>query len=116
MCPSNVNSNGTKPILGTGNKKWVSSIYVDNPSETELVVDALLSQKYNYDPAIYPNGNFGRINIGGAFMNDSSNHIKTMAEPYGGNVGFVDGHVEWRPFEQMQLRYEFFTRGPLWWW
>lgn len=119
LCPSSWNSNGSLPALGTGNKKWASSIYIDNPAETELIVDATLSQKFQYDIAIYPNGNFGKITVGGT-SSDMSNHIKTMAEPYGGNIGFVDGHVEWRPFEKMQLRH--ITSGnningdPRWWW
>ncbi len=111
------NNNGQLPILGTGNKKWVSSIYSD-PSETELVIDAIISQKRDYDPAIFPNGNFGRIYyLVSSPTNDSSSHLKTMTEPYGGNIGFVDGHVEWRPYNQMQLRHiSSGTPGPLWWW
>lgn len=117
------NSNGQLPILGSGNKKWVKTIYIEKPAETELIVDCLISQKRIYDPAIYPNGNFGQITVGGspsAGLYDMSNHIKTLKEPYGGNVGFVDGHVQWRSFEQMQLRH--ITSGnsptgdPRWWW
>ena len=30
-----------------------------------------------------------------------SAHMKTGTIPDGGNIGMVDGHVEWRPFPQM---------------
>lgn len=117
------NSNGQLPILGTGNKKWVYSICIENPPETELIVDALLSQTRKYDPAMFPNGNFGQITVGGipgVGFYDMSNHIKTLKEPYGGNIGFVDGHVEWRPFEKMQIRHitsnNYLNGDPHWWW
>jgi prepilin-type processing-associated H-X9-DG protein len=107
---------GALPILGTGNKQWVSTIFIDNPEETELITDAIMSQTYNYDSKIYPNGNFGQITTGG-ISRDSSSHLKSLKEPYGGNIGFVDGHVEWRPFEQMQLRLPTLYRfDPNWWW
>jgi prepilin-type processing-associated H-X9-DG protein len=109
------NSNGALPILGTGNKRWIKTIYIDSPSERELIVDALLSQKRDDDPIQFPNGNFSRITSGGN-PDDSSNHLKTMAEPYGGNVGFVDGHVQWRPFSQMQIRWQFGSSNPYFWW
>ncbi len=30
---------------------------------------------------------------------------KSDQEPYGGNIGMLDGHVEWRPFDDMEERY-----------
>ena len=117
------NNNGSLPILGTGNKQWATTMYVDKPSETELVVDAILSQVRGIDPILFPNGNFGTIMIGGnpsGGIADMSNHFKTPAQPYGGNIGFVDGHVEWRPFEKMQLRHITYGNDvngdPHWWW
>lgn len=106
MWPATWNSHGGAPILGSGNKRWVKTIYVDEPAETELVVDAIMSQ----------NGNFGKITVGGmpvfGFF-DSSSHLKTAREPAGGNIGFVDGHVQWRLFDEMEIRYQ---AGPYWWW
>jgi prepilin-type processing-associated H-X9-DG protein len=34
------------------------------------------------------------------------------AQPAGGNLAMMDGHVEWRPFEEMEPR----TRGPYFFW
>jgi prepilin-type processing-associated H-X9-DG protein len=128
---ANWNNNGTRPILGLdGNpdptKKWVKTIFVENPSETELVVDALLSVRDNfftgdtYDLNEFPNGNFGQITYGGMppmyGYFDGSSHLKSLKEPYGGNIGFVDGHVEWRDFKDMANRITTSSGGPLWWW
>ena len=30
---------------------------------------------------------------------DKTSHLKNEEEPFGGNIGFLDGHTEWRPFE-----------------
>ena len=53
---------------------------------------------------------FGTITAGGTWsaekIPDCSNHVKSDAEPYGGNIGFLDGHVEWRPFQDMEERYD----------
>ncbi len=102
------NINGKAAIKGPGNKKWVSSIFTVNPSETEMVIDAVMSDS---------SGNFGQIKCGGSpglgFF-DSSSHLKIFKQPYGSNIGFVDGHVEWRPFNQMYDRYGYTC--PRFWW
>jgi prepilin-type processing-associated H-X9-DG protein len=109
------------PIQGSGDKQWLGDINADNPDQAELVVDLTFSVAPR--PG-YPNGDFehiaGGIYLGssasglGAGFWDSSNHLKTIAEPWGGNIGFLDGHVDWRPFYQMERRY---SPSPLtWWW
>jgi prepilin-type N-terminal cleavage/methylation domain-containing protein/prepilin-type processing-associated H-X9-DG protein len=55
-------------------------------SATELVVD----------PTISYNGNYCHFDWGGPFNNRSA-HLDGCT-PAGGNILFVDGHVEWRPF------------------
>jgi prepilin-type processing-associated H-X9-DG protein len=115
------NNYGDNPVQGSGDKKYVKTIYVDNPSETELVVDIILSDKRTilWPQEEYPNGNFAILMCGGMpcpyCIPDTSNHLKTPREPYGINIGFVDGHVAWRPFSQMEIR---FGHGicPVCWW
>jgi len=36
-------------------------------------------------------------------------------QPAGGNLLFIDGHVDWRPFKQMKRRYYVFG-SPYWYW
>lgn len=78
-----------------GGKQWVrgfSSQY--NHAEQELTTDATLA-----------NGNdFSRI-VGGSPIPHRTAHLSSSLQPTGGNILFLDGHVAWRPFSQMQLRY-----------
>ncbi|MGO8698020.1 MAG: prepilin-type N-terminal cleavage/methylation domain-containing protein [Limisphaerales bacterium] len=37
----------------------------------------------------------------GAYKGHISAHLKNATVPEGGNIGMIDGHVEWRPFRQM---------------
>lgn len=48
---------------------------------------------------------------GGAATPHRPNHVDSSA-PRGGNIVFLDGHVEWRPFNEMSPR----TSGPTFWW
>ncbi len=116
------NSTGNRSKLplppGAEPWNWVSSISVTNPDKTELLTDITMSDIDAYVSSDYPNGNFAKIITGsaqGAYTGclDSTSHLKTEKEPYGGNIGFVDGHVEWRPFEKMIRRYK---SGPVFWW
>ena len=82
------------------NKMWISKLSdVERPTGTALVLD-------------------GTIEYGGAFdgygdIGLSSNHLTSNGAPAGGNILFVDGHVDWRPFSKMEPR---FTWGGIWWW
>ncbi len=47
--------------------------------------------------------------IPAAIKSFTSAHLANGRLPSGGNAGMLDGHVEWRPFSQFQVR----TTGPL---
>lgn len=46
----------------------------------------------------------GGFNISGKLKPHISAHMKSATVPDGANVGMIDGHVEWRPFNQMLNR------------
>jgi prepilin-type N-terminal cleavage/methylation domain-containing protein len=48
----------------------------------------------------------GGYSYGGAAKGHISAHLKTPTIPDGANEGMLDGHVEWRPFNQMVDRVE----------
>ncbi len=54
----------------------------------------------------YPtNLNYNWVDVDGGFpKHHLSAHLKSATIPDGGNVGMIDGHVEWRPFMQMICR------------
>lgn len=82
-------------------KKFVGRIDISRTSEAELVVD------FTYEPK---EGEFGIT----THLNPScTSHLYNGSKPAGGNVGFVDGHVEWRKFSEMCRR---FKGGGWFWW
>lgn len=63
---------------------------LSSPSAREVVTDIVAGDVNAMNPAA-PNGNFGA----------ATNHMKGKL-PAGGNVFFLDGHVEWRNFSEMK--------------
>jgi prepilin-type processing-associated H-X9-DG protein len=78
---------------------------------TEVVVDSVFSD--GPDPV-----NDNTVEVHGGLWGetppipDVTNHVG-RDKAKGGNIGFVDGHVEWRKFEDMQVR---IVPGPHHWW
>jgi len=98
--------------LGTPKKRWVKSLTEKQPSTTELVTDATLSNTSDADTADF------EFNEGGLFgcgIYDRTNHLKDH-RPWGGNILFLEGHVEWRPFKEMQVRFIASGGRPCHWW
>ncbi len=95
---------GRKVLGGPPVKQWVRRNNVRYPSEVELFADIVLSNNSDSDD---PDTSFSQI-AGNCYqiwrIYDSTNHLLRKTDPAGGNVVFVDNHVEWRQFEQMQQR------------
>jgi len=114
----NSQGNSVKPeIRGSGNKQWVRTTNMKRAAETELVIDVTLSDP-SFPSRDYPYGNFARIVAGsgqGQYTGyyDTTSHLRSDKESAGGNIGFTDGHVEWRNFKVMERRY---GNTPLHWW
>ena len=76
-------------------KEYQDRLNVKLAADKEIAMDAQLSQ----------NGDYYTVVGGFKVVPDHSNHIKAKGyKPYGGNILFLDGHAEWRPFEHMRLR------------
>jgi prepilin-type N-terminal cleavage/methylation domain-containing protein/prepilin-type processing-associated H-X9-DG protein len=80
-------------------KQWVVSAQDSQPASRELVVDSIMG-------VLSPNTKYGRNFAqcsGGIYdqykIYDTSSHLKNEYEPTGGNIVFLDGHTEWRPFK-----------------
>jgi prepilin-type N-terminal cleavage/methylation domain-containing protein/prepilin-type processing-associated H-X9-DG protein len=95
---------------GTPQKNWVKSTGVKQPSVTELVTDATLSTANSAETASFDRVAGGLYGMCGLY--DRTNHMNGT-RPDGGNILFVDGHTQWRPFGEMQMRY---TVPPYHWW
>jgi len=94
-------------FLGTGNKKFLKKLTASQSSRTELVLDATIS--------LTPEVGFERVSTweGGY---SRTNHLKHGTEPMGGNISFADGHVEWRRFDDMEVRWHPSSHYPYEWW
>lgn len=94
---------------GTPTKEWVRSLEDRNPSAKDLAVDATLQDS--------DSGSFVKVEAGGIWdtwsVYDRTNHIRRGSKPDGGNVLFLDGHLQWRPFSEMRNRA---GSDPLHWW
>jgi prepilin-type N-terminal cleavage/methylation domain-containing protein len=105
------NSGAKRPQIidtgrGDGPKSWVKTNREKDQGRRELVVDATLGQT---EPDTKHGYNFGTITVGGSWgtngIHDRTSHLKSDEEPQGGNIGFLDSHVAWRSFDQMERRY-----------
>jgi prepilin-type N-terminal cleavage/methylation domain-containing protein/prepilin-type processing-associated H-X9-DG protein len=80
-------------------KKWVKSTMDPMPALREVVVDSIMgvprsNTKYGRDFESVPGGIYSESQV-----YDRSNHLVSFQEPAGGNIGFLDGHTEWRPWD-----------------
>jgi prepilin-type N-terminal cleavage/methylation domain-containing protein/prepilin-type processing-associated H-X9-DG protein len=80
-------------------KKWLKTVLETRPAEREMVADATVGQD---SPGTKFGFEFGMITAGGTWggesINDRTSHLITDERPAGGNIGFLDGHLEWRDF------------------
>jgi prepilin-type N-terminal cleavage/methylation domain-containing protein/prepilin-type processing-associated H-X9-DG protein len=105
--------------------KWITKLSdVINAGTSPLMMDAVVSQN---GAAPY---NFSNINTGwlytlsGGAVWDSTNHLVPQQEvsnaPYkscwGGNIGYVDGHVSWKPFADIKRKVQQTGGSPWFWW
>jgi prepilin-type N-terminal cleavage/methylation domain-containing protein/prepilin-type processing-associated H-X9-DG protein len=99
-------------ILGDDNKKWVTRLDVKNSANVELVTDIGYSDRATGQFDVILAGGSGG---GGPGMAETSSHVKKSRELFGMNIGFCDGHVEFRPFSQIKQRWSWGS-GPNNWW
>jgi prepilin-type N-terminal cleavage/methylation domain-containing protein/prepilin-type processing-associated H-X9-DG protein len=73
---------------------WKNAVtgYVGTSTDTELVTDAVITQ----DGVVW--------GANGGFVNKHGTSHMLKGKPEGGNILFMDGHVDWRPFKDMKLR------------
>ncbi len=89
---------------GTPIKSWLKNTGVKQPSITELAADATISTTSNKNTASFDRITGGGVHSRCPYLFDRTNHLKS-GEPEGGNILFLDGHTQWRPFSDMQVRW-----------
>ena len=98
--------------LKTVTDKRSGTTYTIGISEGIFVADATLSNRNDREGH---GGNFSKVD--GGWKGHSSPHLAGGGAqdrlPAGGNALYLDAHVAWRTFSQMNQRR---TRGPYFWW
>jgi prepilin-type N-terminal cleavage/methylation domain-containing protein/prepilin-type processing-associated H-X9-DG protein len=88
----NVNANGPGSSTGVYEATTLLGDATHPPVATPIVGDVVVSY----------NGSYSKIPVGGlpAAIIQRTSHL-VGANPAGGNINFLDGHVEWRKFQYM---------------
>jgi prepilin-type N-terminal cleavage/methylation domain-containing protein/prepilin-type processing-associated H-X9-DG protein len=102
---------------GGPEKEWVRSTVKTRaaPAAVELIADVTAS-----DGADRRQSDFTKA-TGGCWSRwqvyDRTSHLRNATSPLGGNLLFVDGHVQWRKFDEMEHRWFWQANGnPCFWW
>ena len=86
-------------------------------SERVLVADAVISQPHDGDEVNRQLNSYVHVKGGDSHVIwQRTSHIDTKNFPTGGNLGMLDGHVEWRNFRQMHVRTDPTSEYPVFWW
>lgn len=84
-------------------------------SERVLTAGAVISQPAENDPDERATYHYTGIMGGYAPLPHRSAHLLSSGVPAGDNLGFCDGHVQWRQFEQMLPRTSSLGTPVFWW-
>jgi prepilin-type N-terminal cleavage/methylation domain-containing protein/prepilin-type processing-associated H-X9-DG protein len=100
-------------------KQWVRSTtstkYKTPPATVELITDVTASNGPDRETADFTQATGGCWSRWQVY--DRSNHLKNSTKPSGGNILFLDGHVDWRKFDDMEVRWRIGTSdNPCMWW
>jgi prepilin-type processing-associated H-X9-DG protein len=83
-------------------------------SQRVLVGDATLSQSGQDNEASRSSYNYSSIQ--GSYVTPMRTSHLDRSLPIGGNLGMLDGHVEWRSFQAMHVRTPQGSFTPVFWW
>jgi len=83
-------------------KYWRTSLQgneTNRPTDTEFVTDVVISSP--------PGQNYNRVPIGGLPANviQRTSHLESNARPAGGNILFLNSHVQWRAWRAMTNKF-----------
>ena len=89
----------------TPRDRFLFNRHVSTSASIRMYLSAFLSGAtlcaWDQQGDAFPNGNFGMVaggTLGQVQLYDTTSHLKNDAQPAGGNIVFLDGHVDWRNF------------------
>jgi prepilin-type N-terminal cleavage/methylation domain-containing protein/prepilin-type processing-associated H-X9-DG protein len=99
--PALMVTNGNKGIIQQPIPFGPEEVMPQANSDRVLTADAVISLTAQHDPTQKYSGTYDYTDITGGYpKHHLSPHMKGNA-PAGGNVGMLDGHVQWRQFQDM---------------
>jgi prepilin-type N-terminal cleavage/methylation domain-containing protein/prepilin-type processing-associated H-X9-DG protein len=87
-------------------KEFLTRTTGTNATMSELVFDAVLSEGPN---------NFNNVSSASGIVDVQHSGHMDRGLPSGGNMAFLDGHTAWRPFKEMESRYNTGNRDIRFW-
>ncbi|OHB68821.1 MAG: hypothetical protein A2Y77_11640 [Planctomycetes bacterium RBG_13_62_9] len=102
---------------GGPDKEWVRSVVKTHtaPAQVELIADVTASNGPDRSLADFTKATGGCWSRWQVY--DRTSHLKKSTVPTGTNILFVDGHVQWRKFDEMKHRWFWQAYGnPCFWW
>ncbi|MBP7053599.1 MAG: type II secretion system protein [Phycisphaerae bacterium] len=123
--PSTGKGRPNQPMSSGETKVWAKSVVEavatvngkrikKPPASVELITDTTASDGPDRQNADFTKATGGVMSRWGIY--DRSNHVKSK-QATGTNVAFLDGHVAWRPFDEMEHRWFYKSYGnPCLWW
>jgi prepilin-type processing-associated H-X9-DG protein len=82
-------------------------------SQRVLVADATISQQGQNNESLRSSYKWDTV-AGGFGLQQATSHLEGLL-PLGGNLGMLDGHVEWRNFADMHPRTDSASAPAFWW-
>ncbi|HOP97915.1 MAG TPA: prepilin-type N-terminal cleavage/methylation domain-containing protein [Verrucomicrobiota bacterium] len=113
LATTNQNRTLQRESVKTGPFAFSPVVQTPPNTERELVADVILSRADQFTAAQRMTYQYSGIG-GGFYKAHVSAHLRGRV-PEGSNIGFKDGHVEWRKFSDPLVKPRT-TSGPTFWW
>jgi len=85
-----------------------------NVSATEIIFDATISANNTTNAS---SATWQVVSGTGIVANQYPAHLEGAKLPYGGNILFLDGHLQWRNIRDMKIWFQAQSgSNPYWWW
>lgn len=112
MSPDGIAKQWVRTTMSTKTKTTDKHI---PPAAVELITDVTASNGPDRETADFTRAQGGCFDRWQVY--DRSNHLRKSTKASGGNILFLDGHVDWRKFQEMEHRwfYNVFANPCMWW-
>lgn len=117
--PTNMNPSLIPQSMNVSGPLGITVVPAVPPSKRVLAADATISDVNQYTYSLRYSYNW--TSISGGYI--SGGNVKPHLSPHlngqfpaGGNQAMIDGHVEWRRFDDMQCRVSATASAPGFWW